>query len=81
MRREAKRLLAKAGDSLLLSIELFNRPVDRGRVSAVLILLDHAFEMLLKAAIVHRGGRIREKRSRETFGFDRCVRVGLSTGG
>ena len=56
MKRETKCLLVKATDSLVLSIEHFNRPWDRGRVDAVLILLDHAFEMLLKAAILHRGG-------------------------
>lgn len=80
MKREAKLLLAKASDSLVLSIELFNRPHDRGRISATLIQLDHAFEMLLKAAIVHRGGRIREKRAKETIGFDACVRRSLSDG-
>ena len=31
MKREAKLLLEKACDSLVLSIELFNRPNDRGR--------------------------------------------------
>jgi hypothetical protein len=78
MRREASLLLNKACDSLLLSIELFNRPQDRGRISSTLIQLDHSFEMLLKAAIVHRGGKIREKRAKETIGFDACVRRGLS---
>ena len=81
MKREAKLLLDKACDSLLLGIELFNRPYDRGRVSAVLIQTDHAFEMFLKAAIVQKGGAIREKRAKETIGFDACVRRGLSDGG
>ena len=80
MKREARLLLDKACDSLVLSIELFNRPQDRGRVSGVLIQLDHAFEMLLKAAILHKGGRIREKRAKQTIGFDACVRRGLSDG-
>ena len=80
MKREARLLLEKASDSVLLSIEFFNRPHDRGRVTSTLILLDHAFEMLLKAALVHRAGRIREKRARETIGFDACVRRGLSDG-
>lgn len=80
MKREARLLLEKASDSVLLSIEFFNRPHDRGRVSSTLILLDHSFEMLLKAALVHRGGRIREKRERQTIGFDVCVRRGLSDG-
>jgi hypothetical protein len=80
MKREAKLLLSKACDSLVLSIELFNRPHDRGRVSSTLIQLDHAFEMLMKAAILHRRGRIREKRAKETIGFDACVRRSLSDG-
>ena len=80
MKREAQLLFDKACDSLLLSVEFFNRPHDRGRVSGSLILLDHAFEMVLKAAILHRGGRIREKRAKETIGFDACVRRGLSDG-
>ncbi|MCX6000092.1 MAG: hypothetical protein NTU41_11040 [Chloroflexi bacterium] len=78
MKREARLLLDKACDSLVISVEFFNRPHDRGRVSSSLILLDHAFEMLLKAAILHRGGRIREKRTKETIGFDACVRRALS---
>src|SRR6266478_3745951 len=73
-------LLEKAGDSLLLGIEKFNCPFERGRVTAVLIALDHAFEMLLKASILHRGGRIRKRGAPETLGFDACVRVGLSDG-
>ncbi len=80
MKREAKLLLGKACDSLILSIELFNRPHDRGRIAATLIQLDHGFEMLMKAAILHRGGRIRERRAKETIGFDACVRRSLSDG-
>lgn len=80
MKREARLLLGKACDSLVLSIELFNRPQNRCRVSGVLIQLDHSFEMLLKAALLHKGGRIREKRAKETIGFDACVRRGLSGG-
>jgi len=80
MKREVKLLHDKACDALILSIELFNRPNDRGRVCGTLILLDHGFEMLLKAAILHRGGRIRDKRIKETIGFDACVRRSLSDG-
>jgi len=80
MKRETRLLLEKAGDSLVLSIELFNRPYERGRASATLILLDHAFEMLMKAAIIHRGGKIREPRETETIGFDKCVRRSFTDG-
>jgi len=74
-------LLDKALNSLILSIDHFNRLDDRGRTEAVLILLDHAFEMLLKASIVHRGGKIRERGVQQTIGFDRCIRKALSEEG
>ncbi|MCK9356296.1 MAG: hypothetical protein M0R22_03980 [Dehalococcoidia bacterium] len=80
MKREARLLLSKAIDSLLLGVEVFNRPQDRGRTATVLILLDHSFEMLLKAAILHRGGSIRDKDASQTIGFDACVRRALTDG-
>ena len=80
MKREAKLLLNKACDALVLSIELFNRPHDRGRVSSTLIQLDQGFEILMKAAILQRGGKIRDRRAKETIGFDACVRRSLSDG-
>ena len=79
MKREVRLLKDKAVASLTLSVEHFNRPWDLGRGDAVLILLAHAFEMLLKASILHRGGRIREQREKNTIGFDACVRRALST--
>lgn len=80
MKREARLLLDKAIDSLILGVEHFNRADERARTTSVLILMDHSFEMLLKAAILHRGGKIRERRERETIGFDACVRRALSDG-
>lgn len=81
MKKRARLLKEKATSSLLLSIEQFNKPFDTGRVEAVLILLDHSLEMLLKAAIIERDGKIHEKGSSQTIGFDKCLRVGLSTEG
>src|ERR1051326_8416364 len=78
MKKEVRILRAKAVESLVLSIELFNRPSDAGRTHGVLIFLDHAFEMLFKATILHRGGRVREPRAQPTIGFDAAVRKGLS---
>ena len=80
MKKESRLLLEKAVNSLILSIEHFNRPWDRGRTEAVLIFLDHSFEMLLKAAILHRGGKIRGKRAKQTIGFEGCVRTAYSDG-
>jgi len=74
MKQLPKRLFEKSLDSLVLAIEHFNRPYDRGRHEAVLILLDRAFELLLKSIILHKGGKIREPYERETIGFEKCVR-------
>jgi hypothetical protein len=78
LKKEARLLLEKGINSLILGIEHFNRPSDRGRIESVLIFLDHSFEMLLKASILHRGGKIRERRVKQTIGFDACVRKALS---
>jgi len=78
MKKEVKILLDKSIDSLVLSVEHFNRPWDRGREEAVLILLDRSFELLLKSVILHKGGKIRDRGSSETFGFDKCVRKCIS---
>lgn len=74
MKKQASMLLEKAVDSLLIAVEHFNRPWDRGRKETVLILLDRGFELLLKAAILHKDGKIREPYERETIGFAKCVR-------
>jgi hypothetical protein len=75
MKKEAKALLKKAIDALVLSIELFNRPAEAGRQDGVLVHLDHAFEMLLKAAIIHRGGKIRKRGEAQTIGYEACVNI------
>lgn len=63
MKKETSILFNKALNSLILSVEHFNRPWDKGRTEAILIFLDHSFEMLLKAAILHRGGSCCNKTS------------------
>lgn len=78
MKKITKILLNKSLESLILSIDHFNRPWDKGRIPAVLILLDHSFEMFLKAGIIHQGGDIQETHSKNTIGFDACVRKALS---
>lgn len=80
MKKQSKLLFEKSLDSLVLSIEHFNRPWDRGRHEAVLILLDRAFELLLKSIILHKGGKIREAYEKETIGFEKCVRKCISDG-
>jgi hypothetical protein len=79
VKKEARLLKEKSLNPLTLSIDHFNRHWDVGRTDAVLMLLDHSFEMFLKAAILHRGGRIRDAGEKNTIGFDACVRRALST--
>lgn len=78
MKKEVRQFREKAISSLILSIEHFNKPWDRGRIESVLILLDHSFEMLLKSSILHKNGKIREPRKTHTIGFDACVRKSLT---
>ena len=78
MRREVRLLKQKAIDSLVLGIELFNRPREDSRVEGVLIHADRAFELLLKSVIRHRGGAIREPGDPNTIGFRACVNKCLS---
>lgn len=78
MKKEAKALHGKAVDSLVVGVDHFNGSSDRGRTETVLIMIDRAFELLLKAIIVEKGGKIRDKRSNLTIGFDTCLRKCLS---
>lgn len=65
-----------AVNSFRLAVELFNRPYDEGRVESVLIQLNHAFEMLLKGAILQQGGHIRDDDGDgNTYGFETCVNI------
>jgi len=57
LRRDVQPLLERSIDSLTWGIELFNRPTDTARWHAVPMLLHHAFERVLKAAILQRQGR------------------------
>lgn len=64
-----------ATNSFRIAVELFNRPFENGRTEGVLILLDHSFEMLLKAAILRRGGEIRaDDGSGQTISLEKCVK-------
>jgi hypothetical protein len=59
----------------VLGIELFNRPQEEGRTDGVLFCLDHAFEMLLKAVLFEKTGRIRGPREKKNYGFDKCLNL------
>jgi uncharacterized protein YutE (UPF0331/DUF86 family) len=75
MKRQTRAFLECAKNSLILAIEMFNRPSDAGRVEAVLLFLDHAFEMLSKAVVLEKTGRIRAKREKFNYSFEKCLNI------
>jgi hypothetical protein len=75
LRREAKILQTKALTSLRSAISRFNDPQDEGRVTEVLMAAQHAFEMLLKAALVQKKMPVFDKRSNVSISFDKCLNI------
>jgi hypothetical protein len=76
MHREARLLKGKALASLRRSARAFNDLDDDGRTTTVLLHLQHAFEMLMKAALVEKNVRVFDKTKGRSVGFDKCVRLG-----
>lgn len=60
-------------ESLTLSIELFNRPSAVAREHAVIMMLAHSFEMLLKAIIFQRRGTVRDKGDNLSHSLSKCI--------
>lgn len=75
LKKNVSPLLENSIESLTLAIELFNRPNEVARTHSVLMLLQHAFEMLLKAVILQRTGSIHEREQKYSYGFDRCLTI------
>ncbi|MFJ2650320.1 hypothetical protein ACIO1C_26805 [Streptomyces sp. NPDC087420] len=53
----------------------FNSIDDDGRTSAVLLSLQHSFEMLLKAALVHNDVQVFDKSLGRSIGFEKCLEL------
>lgn len=76
LRREARILKDKAVDSFRRSAEAFNSYEQEGRQTAVLLLLQHAFEMLLKAGLTQKKLPVFDAEQGRAIGFGRCVNLG-----
>jgi hypothetical protein len=74
LRNDAKALRRKALSSMRSATAAFNSPDDDGRPTAVLLHLQHSFEMLLKAALVQGGVRVFDKQSGRSISFEQAVR-------
>lgn len=75
MRREARLLKQKAVSSLRRAAQAFNSLDDEGRVTTVLLHIQHAFEMLLKAALVERRLRVFDPKTGRSIGFQRALNL------
>ena len=75
MKRKTGYFLSRSKNSLVMAIEIFNRPRDEGRVEGVLLFLDHAFEMLLKAIIFEKTGALKKRGEKYNYGFEKCVNL------
>lgn len=73
VRATAKTLHGKALSSMRTAMTAFNSPHDDGRPTVVLLHLQHAFEMLLKAALVQGGARVFDKKSGRSIGFEAAI--------
>lgn len=75
IRREAKILKAKSIASLKRGLSAFNGFDDEGRHCGVLRDLQHAFEMLLKAALTQKRVTVFDSRLGRAYGFEKCVNL------
>jgi len=75
LRREARTLKAKALCSLRQAVTAFNACDDDGRTTCVLLHMQHAAEMLLKAILVQRRAKVFDPHKQTSIGFDKCVNL------
>jgi hypothetical protein len=73
MKAAARELHRKSLASMRSAMTSFNSPHDDGRATAVLLHLQHAFEMMLKAVLVQGGKNVFDKDTGRSIGFDKAV--------
>lgn len=73
MRRDARILKRKAIASLRRAAAGFNSLEDEGRHTTVLLHLQHAFEMLLKAGLHQKRVPVVDPHSGQSIGFKKCL--------
>ena len=75
LRQSARILKGKALASVRASVIAFNGLDDDGRVTTVLLRMQHAFEMLMKAALNQRGVTVFDKKTGKSIGLDRAINL------
>ena len=71
--RDAKTLSQKAICSLRIAMTTFNSYDDDGRVTSVLLHLQHSAEMLLKSVLCQKRAKVFDKKTGKSIGFERCL--------
>lgn len=78
LKREARTLKAKAIASLKRGLEAFNNHDDDGRPETVLLMLQHASEMLTKALLVQKGQSVFDKEKGTSIGIEKALNIAQS---
>lgn len=73
--RDAKTLSNKAISSMRRAMSTFNSYDEEGRVCSVLLHLQHACEMLLKAVLVQNREGVFDDKSGKSIGFDKALNL------
>lgn len=73
--RDARTLKDKAIASLRTAMTAFNSYEEEGRITSVLLHLQHSCEMLLKAVLVQKRVAVVDKGTGKSFGFEKCLRL------
>jgi hypothetical protein len=68
-------LKEKAIASMRRAVTEFNTLDDEGRQTSVMLGLQHACEMLLKAGLRERGVEVFDMRTGRSIGFEKCIRL------
>lgn len=74
LRSSARILKKKALSSMRLSVSAFNSMSEDGRATSVLLHVQHAFEMLLKAALNQAQVKVFDPKTGRSLGFEAVVR-------
>ncbi|MCG6116654.1 MAG: hypothetical protein MEQ07_00410 [Aquimonas sp.] len=80
LKREAKTLKAKSMASLRRGLEAFNNHDDDGRPESVLLMLQHASEMLVKALLVQKRQDVFDKEKGTSIGIEKALNLAQSKG-
>lgn len=73
--RDARTLKLKAICSMRAGMNAFNSFDDDGRITSVLLHLQHSCEMLLKAVLLQNRQTVFDRNTGKSIGFEKCLRI------